>query len=805
MAPTPTLVQRNIAPNSPTNSHSLSDSRSKRHTVRQAYHPLQLDATLSASGRRQISNDESHGYSTENYLSTESNDDLESGYTTDEPAMQSLLSTKNIEILDNSITRDVLTGQVTQEQETILPFIGNSEPPSESGNVLLPANVGASVLDKEVLKYLPVGVCGSPILPSNNRVKFTGHLESAVRAFRDRSAPDGNRIMSQRLVERSLVERGNCASLNPNLVNDARIRIFALDDKHLDELLSGIDSLRATVHDTIACNLDAIIYDDTSTGEYSSLLRERVRNWFPSLEKIGEPSKGGYALKASFSEESELFVMKTPRDAKGDDVIHEAVVGFYALNKLRHILPNYMYVYGYTKCSPTIFNKQHGGTNRLTWHTSSAALVSYLISENIKDSVTMKEFVKDTSVTGTDLMAVFIQIFNALNVAYKSYGYTHYDLHHCNVMVRRYAYMIAIPYFGASHEIIGYIASSFVPYIIDYGYNRITVGGIGFGKIGLEQYDIEGERPFPMFDVYKIIAFTAESLYTSPIGRYYKELSNVLNGLFSFFQEGPLIDRVRKRISSKKDWYNISSDKRDITHDDYLHWLVNKSGLSIPIHHHLEPLVARGVFAAPINTELDTCAFYRVISSDSGPKTALEYCDTVAAIQKDTIMTPDIKQKAITWLNSRFDADSNYLKTIPQIRQSIQDAKYLKLNNQVVTDIMLPRLSNNPYVTNPAFVAFYKNLISVLIRIKDITTDVNAYIRADVSALIIQGKSAPYTAELQLLERERIELTSLIDIQREILHANVEYVSKVKWKEITNDNSVIKFWVFDHNNLVNGI
>lgn len=166
-----------------------------------------------------------------------------------------------------------------------------------------------------------------------------------------------------------------------------------------------------------------------------------------------------------------------------------------------------MYVYGYVKCSPpAIENKEVA-----TWCSSNIPAVSYLIAENIRDVVSMGEFITDPATTPLDVIVVFYQLMNALNLAYKTYGYTHYDLHHGTIMVRKYPKVIAIPYFGTDNKIIGYLAPQYVPYIIDYGFSRVTVAGVGFGKIG-----IEGEIEFPMYDTYNFfLIFRRKIIYAT--------------------------------------------------------------------------------------------------------------------------------------------------------------------------------------------------------------------------------------------------------------------------------------------------
>lgn len=641
--------------------------------------------------------------------------------------------------------------------------------------------------------------CGTPILPSNTSIVFPPVVANAINVFKDRNQKREIRGSNQKIAENYLVERGSCDKLNPNILNNSRLRIFRLDDVALDKILSTEQSLNANIHDDLACAVDSIIYDGRLPGEYSPTQRERIRNWFPEVKQIGAESVEGYALKTSFSSQSNLFVMKAPRDPRNDELVHEALIGFYALNKLRHVLPNYMYVYGYTRCSPpALVNKEP-----ITWCSSSNPAVSYLITENIRDAVPIGEFINSPNVTAIDVMAVLLQVFNALNRAYKQYGYTHYDLHHGNIMVRKFSKIVAIPYFGIQETVQGYIASAYVPYIIDYGYSRITVGGVGFGKIGLESYGIEGDSGFPMFDIYKIIGFLGEKNYfNSSSSVATQEIRKLLEILFSSFNEGSLYDRVKKRLGGN-DWYSADIKYRNITHDDFLTWLSTKSNIKLPVHSDLLALMANGIYAAPINTPLDTCAFYNLISNDRGPETSLEYCEVVAAINQDTTMSPQIKQESIKWLDNHFNANEHFLDTLKTIYSDNQEIATLYQKRRIGNSMdIIPALSTSSNLFTQQFVVSYRDTIIDLLKIKDLYTEMTSFIRASTCSLSSQGTYQQNQVTIESIIKALSKWSDFINYQRKILKINLDFIKNSSWKSATSDKSVIKFWDSEHKILI---
>lgn len=640
-------------------------------------------------------------------------------------------------------------------------------------------------------QYLPPPTCASPRLPSNVGIKLPDTLQSAIQTFRNRSNNIKTRIASQKLVERYLVERGSCSRLNPTITQDTRVRLFSLDNAALDSVLASEESLNANLHDQISCTVDAIIYDNKQPGQFTPSQRERVRHWFTTIKQIGGESVEGYALRTSFSEDSNLFVMKAPRNPKNDELVHEALVGFYALNKLRHILPNFMYVYGYVKCSPPAFENREPAT----WCSSSNPAVSFLISENVRNAVPIGDFITKEGVSALDILVVWYQIENALNLAYKYYGYTHYDLHYDNILVRKYSKLVAIPYLGTENKVVGYLVTRYVPYIIDYGYSRITVGGIGFGKIGLESAGIEGDRAFPMYDTYKLLGFLGEKLYTRPRTSQNEGITSLLETLFSFFKDGSLLNRVQRRLSSRADWYSVPNRFRNVTHDDYLTWMQSADILN-PVHTDMNELTERGVYPAPINNAIDTCEFYDLITSDKGPDSSLKYCEVVAALNADSTLAPNIKQQAINWLNSHFDASAYFNQTIQGIEEEAMEADLLQ------SAAIIPQITSNTEIQSADFVARYRAYIFNLLRVKDLTAQVIAYLKASICSLLNQGEYNTNRSRIEALNLRSLQWVDFINRQREILIQNLSFVSSTNWSRMRAPQSVITFWTSEHENLI---
>jgi len=648
-------------------------------------------------------------------------------------------------------------------------------------------------------KYLGTPECKTPLLVPTNSLVFDNEMKNNIMKFKDKSRSENERTSTQRLIERTLVEKASCSNLNSSIMKDYRLRMFNLDIEMLDSELSSEKALNANLHENLACAVDSIVYDGKLPGMFTPSMRERARNWLPTVKQIGAESVEGYALKTSLTPDTNLFVMKAPRNPKDDSLVHEALVGLYALNKIRHILPNFMYVYGYTTCSPPALENKEV----LTWCSSSSPAVSYLITENIRDAVTISDFVSDNNIDGWDLLSVMYQVFNALNVAFKMYGYTHYDLHYGNIMVRKYSRTIAIPFFDSNGDISGYIPTIYVPYIIDYGYSTINIGGVGFGKQGLEWAHIDS-KPFPMYDVYKILCFLGESILRSytPQSQHHPDKFRILDKMFEFFGNGPLKPRVDKRRNDRSDYYAADPSYLPITHDQFISWLRLSSGIPDIVQPNILPLLAKGVLTAPINTSLDTCAFYDAIASNAGPESSLEYCEAVAAIKEDTRLDDKVKEESISWLNDNFDAEDYYDRALPNVRDRYIVIRQLINDNKLYGDNMIPNISTESNLATPAFIQKYKKHITDFLKVKDFMSEFLSFYKSSVCSLANQDKYESKKHALSNIEDAVTIGLKIVSNNRLILHENLKYAKTIDWSSLSTSRDVRKFWQTEHDNLV---
>jgi hypothetical protein len=633
------------------------------------------------------------------------------------------------------------------------------------------------------MEYPITSKCKTVVNTSGIFKKIEDDYQRDILRINNIKLQDKPRQDSQDRIENILLQRGTCIYNNSEIVNDMKLRIFTFDDEILNEVMSDYQGINSNIHANISCAVDSIIYEGNTPGPNTPYMKDRIHNWFKNLTQIGKPSVEGYALKTSFSDKSELFVVKTPQSPDNDNLNHEAVVGFYALNKLRRFLPNFMYVYGYTKCSPAAIENK----SVKSWCTSLYPNVSYLFTENIKNSVPFSDFIVDTTVKTDDIFLVFLQVLNALNLAYKKYGYTHYDLHSGNIMVRKYKKKIAIPFFGTGDKVESYIVSHYVPYIIDYGFSRIQIGNIKLGKIGLEYYGIDVNQAFPLFDTYKIICFLGEKLVQSKISRIKLEL---INQFFQYFGQGNITNRVIRRMTDNTDFYSLNMSYRSRTQDSYIEWILTDEEYINSILYKKVPADAYLVSNDPV----PTCKFYDMISTNNPPKNNLEYCEVYASINNSGKNSIE-KKELLKWLDQNFDSEKHFKKEFREFRDvhlpKIED--FVEDDNDVVI-----KLSSRSKLEEKSFIDEYKRRILFFSEIKMILSYLDSMIRSARCALSNQNKYEKYEENINLVEEYANKVRRYVFKQSRIIDDNIYYLKTVRLDKKS-------FWVQGHKKLVLGL
>lgn len=333
----------------------------------------------------------------------------------------------------------------------------------------------------------------------------------------------------------------------------------------------------ASIMSTLFCVFDVLLYAPSEStlaemGEFPETSSE-IYDVFDKLRRIGAESEDGVALLAGFGELDNMFIIKAPKDPLKDEMFHEYFIGVTTTNPMRSFVPNYAYIFGAFKCQPPIVAEDKrvtqwcGRGNRDTY-------VNYIVYEKIPGKE-MKEMCK--TCTFPEYLSWFIQLALALQMGAEKRGFTHYDLHSENVLMRDWIYDdFAIPYdtpFG-----IVYIRTNKISTMIDFGRSHAVVNGESFGVYGFEEYGAFPDVTRPWYDLYKILMFSMYDMLKSKNTETLEEalplLQLIIDRKFAMTQ-----DQLFEQINEERRTFFVFSDivmdiekpgPREITLWDYL-------------------------------------------------------------------------------------------------------------------------------------------------------------------------------------------------------------------------------------------
>ena len=177
----------------------------------------------------------------------------------------------------------------------------------------------------------------------------------------------------------------------------------------------------------------------------------------------------------------------------------ETYIGFFHINRLRYIIPNFVYTINYT---------------------SSHILLEYIPGDTLSDL----EYISTEST-----IECLAQLLLALEIAQREIGFTHFDLHYDNIILRPidspYTYIVIID--NIEYTVV---CEDFIPTIIDYGYSSCWIGKDFIGDNNMKK---DGILPHlvPGVDIYKLLYFL---LYFS-LQQHLNKLENILIDIFLEF------------------------------------------------------------------------------------------------------------------------------------------------------------------------------------------------------------------------------------------------------------------------------
>lgn len=313
------------------------------------------------------------------------------------------------------------------------------------------------------------------------------------------------------------------------------------------------------------------IVDAVTLREFTkNIQQKRIRHWISQLVPIGGKSVQGFAFRATLDNIPNLFLAKVNQNSFDfDDTIHEYFVGAFGTNKLRERgIPNFAYLFGFFSCSAPVLS-QDGKV--LSWCTKDEPVGGYIVQERIR-GLTLRQ--RLPTLGTKEFLNLFVQVVFALREA-QEIGFTHYDLHTENVLLRKVDETVAIEYTNEKGE-KKVLLTDTIATLIDFGFAHIEVQGQHFGYFSVPQGNVDPNVAFPLHDVFKLLCFSLYEMRSARNSAYSRLLP-----LLSFFVQGDLDDFIKKGRDSV---YALPNNEktRTFTIDDFLAFLRKK--VQLPLH-----------------------------------------------------------------------------------------------------------------------------------------------------------------------------------------------------------------------------
>lgn len=243
-------------------------------------------------------------------------------------------------------------------------------------------------------------------------------------------------------------------------------------------------------------------------------LSVHVSKWVKKLTQIDTVSSAGFVYVSDIISDIEVII-KIPRYIEEyDDMVREYFVGVTEINKLRHIIPTFVYTFGSFICPISPYGK-------LCNPSPKKPKIPFVIFEKIPGD-SMKKMLSNDKITFGEYLGMFIQILLSLEVAQRNISFCHFDFHTENLMCRTISKdcKYTVPMDNHMYEIT---AKKYLPVIIDFGLSTVkngktVVGSYTFPQHGMTHYMLQG------VDMFKFLLYSC--LYSN--GDIQRQIFNLL-------------------------------------------------------------------------------------------------------------------------------------------------------------------------------------------------------------------------------------------------------------------------------------
>lgn len=250
-------------------------------------------------------------------------------------------------------------------------------------------------------------------------------------------------------------------------------------------------------------------------------LSSNINEWITSINKISVISKEGLVYYGNILSQDIKILIKIPRKEIGfNSLLREYFIGLTSINKLRYTIPTFVYTLGAFLCPQPYYDGDAIYSGELCNKEESQKTI-YVIYENIPGE-TLTDILTKDKISFSEWLDIYIQILLSLEIAQREIGFTHFDLHTGNVMIRKDNIKYDITLDNLSYSIY----TKHLPVIIDFGTSCVFVENRYVGSSDYMPYRMINFI-VPGYDMYKFLVYSSK--YAKPF------LSKKIRELFKFY------------------------------------------------------------------------------------------------------------------------------------------------------------------------------------------------------------------------------------------------------------------------------
>ena len=180
-------------------------------------------------------------------------------------------------------------------------------------------------------------------------------------------------------------------------------------------------------------NMEAISYMFnkllTSSNQKNGIYQvsKNIKNIIKKHTKLNIESSSGDIYITDMFTSNIKFVIKIPKNINEHiGIVREYFIGLNAINKLRYLIPNFVYTFISFNC-PTECND--------ILNIKQTSTTPFIILEHIPGD-TIKTLLNNNLITFSQYINIFVQLLFALEIAQRNISFCHFDLHTSNIICR---------------------------------------------------------------------------------------------------------------------------------------------------------------------------------------------------------------------------------------------------------------------------------------------------------------------------------------------------------------------------------